>query len=821
MTSTLAYIFPPFRLIPSQRQLLCTGAPIKLGGRAFDVLASLVERRNRTVSKDELLDLGWPNLVVEENNLQVQIVALRKVLGHPAIATIPGRGYRFTLPVMQEGGDAPKSHAAAQADESRGVAGAGNLPTESLVLIGRGDDLLHLVDLMDRFRLVTVAGAAGIGKTRLAQAAAMKRAASSADGAWWVDLAPLIDASRVPDAVAVALGLSLGSSTDATLTVTAALQERSPLIVLDNAEHLLEGVAVFVARLRRAAPGVRLLVTSQETLRIDDECVFRPEPLSLPDGDTPERISASGAVSLFVARAREADRFFELRAENQALVAEICRRLDGIPLAIELAAARLPLLGVEGLRDRLDQRFHVLTTGHRAALHRHQTLRAALEWSHHLLSIDEQTVLRRLAAFVGGFTLEAAQQVAEDEGGIDRWDVLEHLGALVDKSLVVAEGEAVPRYRFLETTRLFALERLIDSGEVGAVRGRHRDYFLFLAEACQLGLLTGDAACTIARLDLDRDNLLAAMAWAPGPEDAQAGLRLASATHYYWFLRTMPRRGLEVARTALDRPGARTPNLERCRTLVMAGWLGMCAGQDAEPVECLAEALRAARDLADDRALCHVLAKFAHVRHARREDELALALATEALAVGRRLGDCIELGEALMQRAQVHVRSLEHDHAHRLFTEALALRRRIDNTTGAISTCSALVELALDTDRPESARPHIDAALALMTVVDSQIAGLQCIDLVAEWAAAMGHLETAVLLNAAHEKQSRQAGMTDRFESYQSERLDRARQALDGATRERLQGAGYALGYESALKATRAFVDKMRMTDACQDPGRT
>ena len=811
MTSSLAYDFPPFRLVPSQRQLLCAGSPVKLGGRAFDVLAALLERRDRVVSKSELMDLGWPRLVVEENNLQVQIVALRKLLGHPAIATIPGRGYRFTLPVTPEGGDVATLPAESPAPARGDVSGGGNLRIESPLLIGRDDDLRHLVDLMDRFRLVTVAGAAGIGKTRLAQAAAVARGAATPDGAWWVDLAPLVDAARVPDVVAIALGLSLGSSTDAALTVAAALRERSPLLVLDNAEHLLEGVAVFVNHLRLAAPGVRLLVTSQEPLRIDDEFVFRPEPLSLPDGDTPERIGASGAVALFVARAKAADRLFELRADNQALVAEICRRLDGIPLAIELAAARLALLGVEGLRDKLDQRFHVLTTGHRASLNRHQTLRAALEWSHHLLSIDEQAVLRRLSAFVGGFTLEAAQQVAEDEDGIDRWDVLEHLGALVDKSLVVAEGEPVPRYRFLETTRLFALERLIDSGEVGAVRGRHRDYFLFLAEACQPGLMTGDLRRTIARLDLERDNLLAALAWAPADEDARAGLRLAATLHYYWFFRAMPRRGLEVARAALDRPGAHAPSRERCLALVMAGWLGMCAGQDAEPLECLAEALRLARDLADDRALCPVLAKFAHVRHIRSENALALALAVEALAVGRRLGDCVELGEALMQRGYAHFRAQEHGHAQDLFTEALALRHRIDNTSGAISTCTALVELALETGRPETARPHIDEALSLMTSVDSQLAGMHCIFAVSEWAAATGHPETAVLLEAAHEKQERLAGLMNPFEAGQSERLERASQSLDGATRERLRAAGFALGYESALQAARAFVEEVRM----------
>lgn len=814
MTSTLVYIFPPFRLIPAQRQLLRSGAPIKLGSRAFELLVSLVERRDRTVSKGELLDLGWPNLVVEENNLQVQVVSLRKLLGHPAIATIPGRGYRFTLPVTQEGGDMPTSPvdvtpAVARVPDS--APGKGNLSTELPELFGRSDDLAHLVGLLDQFRLVTVAGAAGIGKTRLAQAAAMTRAGLAADGAWWVDLAPLNESSRVPDAVAIALGLRLGGATDATLTVMTALREQAPLLVLDNAEHLLEGVAAFVTRLRQAAPRVRLLVTSQEPLRIDDECVFRPDPLSLPDGDAPERVGASGAVALFVARAKAADRRFDLRVENNAVVAEICRRLDGIPLAIELAAARLPLLGLEGLRNKLDERFHVLTTGHRASLQRHQTLRAALEWSHHLLSIAEQTVLRRLAVFTGGFTLESAQQVAEDDEGIDRWDVLEHLGALVEKSLVVAEGDPAPRYRLLETTRLFALARLIDSGEVNSVRGRHRDYFLVLAETCQPALLTGDATRTIARLDLERDNLLAALAWAPDAEGAQAGLRLAAATHYYWFFRTLFRRGVEVARAALDRPGAHASSLERCRTLVMAGWLGSCAGQEAEPVECLAEALRLARDLADDRALCHVLAKFAQVRHDRSEDELARLLAIEAMAVGRRLGDCIELGEALMQRGQAHFRAREYDDAQRVFTEVLALRLRIDNMTGAISTCTALAELALETDRPEAAGPYIEEALALMTTVDAQIANLHCVELVAEWAAAMGRPETAVRLNAAYERLARLAGISDRFDPYQSVRLDRAGQALDVSTYDRVRAAGFALGHESALQVARAFMDEMRM----------
>ncbi len=813
MTSTPAYVFPPFQLLPSQRQLLCAGAPIKLGSRAFDLLAALVERRDRVVGKDELLDLVWPRLVVEENNLQVHIVSLRKLLGHPAIATIPGRGYRFMLPVTQDGGDTPPAPADAAAPPAAARTSRGNLPGEPPPLIGRGDDLLRVIDLLAGARLVTICGAAGIGKTRLAQAAAVRVAAAATDGAWWVDLAPLRDASRVPDAVAIAVGLSLGASTDATLSVATALQDRSPLLVLDNAEHLLEGVAAFVERLRAAVPGVRVLVTSQEPLRIADECVFRPEPLSLPDGDTPERIAASGAVGLFVARARAVDRSFELSDDNRATVAEICRRLDGLPLAIELAAARLRLLGIAGLREKLDQRLHVLTLGHRSSPQRHQTLRAALEWSHHLLSNDEQAVLRRLAVFVGGFTLEAAQQVAEDDDGIDRWDVLEHLGALVDKSLVVAEGASLPRYRFLETTRLFALERLIDSGEVNAVRGRHRDHFLFVAETCQPGLLGGDSPRHQARLDVERDNILSALAWAPEPDQARQSLRLAAAMQHYWFLRAVPRLGIEATRTALARPGAGGPSAERCRCLVTIGWLSMWATDHEQALKWLSEALPIARALDDPLLLCLVLTKFAHVRHNRDEPEMALALVDEALACGRPLGDCVELGDAIVLRAHVHFRAREYDQAEALFTHALALRRRMDNMPGAVSACLCLAQLAIDRGRPETARPHIVESLAMLPMADSRTAGLHFIGLVSEWCAEMGDPDGAVLLDAAGDRLLTQAGMNDRVHAHHLARMARAHQCLDEGTRERLRATGAALGLEGALQAARAIVDRMPLAE--------
>lgn len=506
----VTYSFVPFRLEPAQRLLTVDGKPLKLGGRAFDMLLALVERRERTVSKHELLELVWPRLVVEENNLQVQIVALRKLLGHQAIATIPGRGYRFTLPVEAErprppGGDTagarPVSAAAPAADPGR-------------TLYGREQDLQRVQALLAPHRAVTIAGAGGVGKTRLAQAVAGAARNAFPGGVCWVELAAVADDTRVPAAVAQALGLQLGAGRDASEAVLSAIAERQLLLVLDNCEQVLEGVSAFVDAALQAAPHTRLLVTSQEVLRLGDEHVYRLPPLDVSPIAEVAPVAASGAGALFCARATAVAPRFALTPENVAAVVDICHQLDGIPLAIELAAARVPLLGVEGVRSRLRERLSVLTAGARIVLRRHQTLRAALEWSHGLLSAEEQTVFRRIGIFVGGFALESAQLVADDDT-MDQWDVLEHLGALVDKSLVVAEGEPVPRYRLLETTRLYALERLAQAGETAWLTQRHAQAVLALLSAYELPARRfrnppADNAALVAELD----NVRAAVDWA-------------------------------------------------------------------------------------------------------------------------------------------------------------------------------------------------------------------------------------------------------------------------------------------------------------------
>jgi predicted ATPase/DNA-binding winged helix-turn-helix (wHTH) protein len=508
------YRFGNYRLLTADRRLLAGDRPVKLGGRAFDLLSTLVEARDRAVSKRELMERVWPRLVVEDNNLQVQIVALRKILGPAAIATIPGRGYRFTPPTETvDGPPAGASDAAAQDTAHAPRVRTGNLAHDPPLLYGRADDVAAVRALLEQHRLVSIVGAAGIGKTRLAQAVAYALRDAYADGAWIVELAALNDRSLVVAEVGRVLGMQLGDAHGAIDQIVQALADRRLLLVLDNCEHLLDDVGELVAALRARAASVRVMITSQELLRQPDEHVYRLGGLGVPAEMTVSSALDAGAVELFVARAQAIEPRFVLRDDNVASVVEICRRLDGIPLAIELAAARVPLLGVDGVRARLDERFQILTAGSRLALHRHQTLRAAVEWSYGLLSQPEQRVFDNLGVFAGSFSLECAQKLAADEA-TDEWGVLDHLGALVDKSLVNVEPGPAPRYRMLETTRAFALERLAHRGTTARAMQRHAEVVLELFERVHGALMRGTpSARLVDGVSPDLDNLRSAMHW--------------------------------------------------------------------------------------------------------------------------------------------------------------------------------------------------------------------------------------------------------------------------------------------------------------------
>jgi predicted ATPase/DNA-binding winged helix-turn-helix (wHTH) protein len=511
--------FGRFRIEPAQRRLLVDGVPAPLGARAFDLLLALFERRDRVVSKNELLDLVWPNLVVEENNLQVQVSALRKLLGAQAIATVPGRGYRFVAAVDGDAGvEAAPAETASTAVPAPAVA-SGNLPLQWSPLVGREAELQALCAAVAVHPLVTLVGTGGMGKTTLALAAATALRERWRDGAWLVELAPLTDPSGLPQAVAQVLRISLGGAGAPHEQLAGVLGSQQLLLVLDNCEHLLEAAGRLVAALATRAPGVRVLATSQARLKVPGEHVLELPPLAVPAAGETVQVERHGAVRLFCDRAVAADPRFALDAANAEAVAEICRRLDGLPLALELAAARVRLLGVAGVRDRLGERFRVLTGGARTAMPRQQTLHATLDWSHALLAAAEQAVLRRLGVFVGGFSLELAQQVAADDA-LDEWAVLDALGALVDKSLVAVDGGEPVRYRLLETTRAYALEQLAAQGEAAVTRQRHAQALCALfvqTEEARFGEQgTLSLAGFMQRLEPELDNLRAALDWALG-----------------------------------------------------------------------------------------------------------------------------------------------------------------------------------------------------------------------------------------------------------------------------------------------------------------
>jgi len=517
--SAATYRFLEAELHPAQRVLRVGGQDCQVGARAFDLLLVLLEHRDRVVSKSELLDLVWPNVVVEENNLQVHISSLRKLLGDQAIATVPGRGYRFVAPLHDKKAAVEPVAAASPRPEADAAARPPktNLPAHRPALLGRSEETALLAGLLASHRLVTVVGAGGIGKSRLAQEVAAAEVERWRDGVWWIELAGLADDALLPNAVAQQLGLGIAEREAGLQALVAALVPRQILLVLDNCEHLLEPVATFIDRMLQSAPGLRVLATSQEPLRLQAEQQYRLEPLPVPRDASVAGARGYGALVLFEARVRAAAPRFELAEADLPLAIDLCRQLDGLPLAIELAAARVPLVGLRAVHARLRERFLLLTAGTRSALRRHQTLRAAMDWSHALLSDAQRAAFRRLGVFSGGFTMELAQAVCADEEH-DGWAVLELLAALVDKSLVVADACEPVRYRLLESPRAFALEQLAAAGETAAMLERHAAAMLQFLRGADDGNMDSTlrseeyAALVLPELD----NLRAAYAWATG-----------------------------------------------------------------------------------------------------------------------------------------------------------------------------------------------------------------------------------------------------------------------------------------------------------------
>ncbi len=574
----------------AQRALRVRGEAVTIGSRAFELIEVLVRSAGEVVTKDELMRQVWPGAIVEDNTIQVHISAIRRALGpdRGMLKTLSGRGYRLVghwsiregsasqqpepgvraTSVGAPGMGAPGTHAPgthalgmhAPGIHAGGHTGAfsSNIPVAASALVGRAATLQDLENLLSAYRIVTLTGPGGIGKTVLAAEIARRQFPTLEGDAWFVEFASLADPELLPSTVGSTLGLKLGAAEIQPAFIAEAIGGRRMLLVLDNCEHVVDAAAVFVEILTRHCPRCTVLVTSREVLRVDGECVYRVPPLEVPaaDDEDPDSIRTRSAVELFVTRARARDSEFMPNPDSLAAMAAICRHLDGIPLAIEFAAARAATLGVRQVATGLDDRFAMLTSGRRTALPRHQTLRAVLNWSYELLPEQERQLLRRLSLFPAGFTLDAAAAVMTDVR-LSGLTVAEAIENLVLKSLIVrSKTELATRWYLLETTRAYARERLEESGETGQAARLHAQFYLALFAPFATEGRLQIALDNLATYRLELDNFRAALDWAFSPGgDAATGVALAAVGADFWAGISLFAEGREWAGTALSRIG--------------------------------------------------------------------------------------------------------------------------------------------------------------------------------------------------------------------------------------------------------------------------
>lgn len=537
---SLRFAFGPFCVTPNKRLLTKNDLPLEIGGRALDLLIALIEQPGRVLSKRDLIKKVWPDIVVEEGSLRFHMTGLRRILGDGEegaryISTQVGVGYAFVAPIerLPSGRSAqPFPPSAVRWQSKRFSSSVGSLPPRTR-LIGREADVQLVVDRLQEPRLFTLVGAGGVGKTSLAIEVGHRICDANPDCVRFVDLAQVEDPLLVPSALAGSLDIPVQAE-DPMFVLLAHLQEQNLLLVIDNCEHLIDAVSAIVERIREAAPQVGVLATSREPLRARDEQVHWLSPLDFPS-DTQDlsvqELLAFPAIELFVERASSGNAALALEADNTQMIADICRRLEGMALPIELAAMRVAAHGVPATHALLGERFSLGWAGRRTALPRHQTLRAMLDWSYNLLSAEESLVFDRLAIFVGPFSLDAASQIVAD-AGLDSITAAALLDELAAKGLVTVDpGDPMAAYRLLEMTRAYAREKLAERGdaEVHALAFRHAAFYMDLLG--HLGTSPGEIFQNSAKLGSQLGNIRSALEWSFGPQgDPGLALPLAAAS---------------------------------------------------------------------------------------------------------------------------------------------------------------------------------------------------------------------------------------------------------------------------------------------------
>ena len=678
-----------------------------------------------------------------------------------------------------------------------------NLPQQLTTFVGRAREIDEVKRLLSSTRLLTLVGIGGLGKSRLSLQVAAGVLDDYPDGVWFVELAPVADPRVVPQVLASLLGVrevSGGSVLDA---LVAHVRSRTLLVILDNCEHLTQACAELARAMLEASPKAKILASSREHLNLRGEVTYALMPLTLPDPkQTPamEEFLQGEAVRLFVDRACAALPSFAVSERNAGAIATICRRLDGIPLALELAAARVRTLSVENIAERLRDRFRLLSGGDRTALPRQQTLRALIDWSFDLLTSPERALFGRLAVFAGGFTLDAAEVIGAG-GDLAETDVLDVLAHLVEKSLVALEPGAV-RYRMLETVRQYAQEKLDASGDTERTRARHLAFYSTFADSARAELAGPAQGQWLEAIDRELENVLAAHRWCDvAPEGGERGLQLVTALKFYWFNRGLFGLGYELTVEALARPRSASRDLARCRGLLLAGQLCLFTGRFDDAARLLRESLEIARENDTKPAVTAVLPPLAIAAIHQGELATARTYLTESLTLARELGNKRHLAVALNELGQLDRLEGRIDSATNLYQQVLPLARDLEDRESIAVALLNLAMVALTKRDLAPAQAMLREVHAIVGEVGSKTTGQTLLDVMAALAAMDGDAASAARLTGAANALAEDTGLHRHpaDEAFVVPLVERARSALAPESWRAEEALGHSLDFAQAM----------------------
>ena len=803
------YRFGEFEVDTAAWELRRAGRRVALTRQPMDCLILLLERQQELVSREDLAKRLWAEDVFTDADagIHTAILRIRQALGDSRAApryveTVPGLGYRFIAAVEVV---VQPSHAASPTVVH-------NLPAELTSFVGRGKELVELPVVLASSPLLSLIGAGGVGKTRLALRLAANVVNAFPDGVWLVDLAPLSVPGLMPQTIATVLGIRESPGRSVRDALLDHLRHRALLLVLDNCEHLIASCAELVETWLRGAPRLRIVATSREALGVPGETICRVPSLSLPDPPasvSPDALIAHEATRLFVERASAVDPAFAPTLDNANAIVSICRRLDGIPLAIELAAARIVVLSPQQIEARLQDRFRLLAGGSRTALARHRTLEAVVDWSYELLSDAERRLLSRLSVFPASWTLEAAEHVCGDESLANN-DVLDLLSRLVAKSLVVVDGElnGQRRYRFLETVRQYALERLARADAAEQLRDRHCDFYFNEFRGARPVLCGHNQLALLKRLRIEQENIRTALEWAlTSPPLAEKGVELAGALFWFWTKRSQFEEGSLWLERAIAAGERAAPSL-RARALL--GLANIYYFRRIESGALVAEALSLGREAGDAWAVSFALFIQSLTALERGDHDQAVACALAARDAASAGGEAAEQGAPLWVLGYVAGSNGDHDRAQQLFDESIDVSRRAGETWGLGILLLAAAASRMMLDDQGRARAQASEALSLFQELEDPRGIAWSLEVFAGLMADAGQADAAARLWSASEEmlQGMGASLPPNIKVLRERYIGPVKAALDGSRYDAACAAGRSMPLVQAIALARLETER-------------